>query len=66
MLRAILLAPLPAIGAPDRFAAIAAVIDEGLEFPVGDGRLGDLEGLDGHRMGPFLVVEQKRRVLGSA
>ncbi len=64
--RAILLAPLPTVGVPDHFATIAAVIDEGLKFPVGDGRLGNLEGLDGHWMGPFLVVEQKRRVRGRA
>ncbi len=55
-------APVPAAPAPPFAPPIAAVVDEGLELRVGDGRRGDPERLDSDGMCPLLVVEDERLV----
>ena len=51
--------PAPALGTPQRLLVVAAVLDKGSEFRLGDGRPRNAEGIHRYGVGPFLVVKDK-------
>ena len=58
--------PIPTVMTPIFTAAIAARFNEGEKFSLAHRLAGDAERLDGHRVGPLLVVEDKGKCLGRA
>src|SRR4030095_11220810 len=58
--------PLPTLGAPEAALAVAARFDEFEKHAVGYRRPGDAKRSEHDLMGPLLVIEDEREVLGRA
>src|SRR6266404_3478130 len=58
--------PVPTLVAPEAALAVAARFDEFEKRAVGYGRPGDAKRFEHDLMGPLLVVEDEREVLGRA